>query len=414
MTNLQKIRLRLSKVRVRLNEIAGLEGDALTTEIRSEADTLHTEYSELETRHQAAIVAEGESKTTPVEADTEKRERLELRGRATLTNFLVAAARGRRLDGPEAELAQAAGVGNGSIPLELFDTAEAREALEARAVTSAPGTVGVNLSLFPAVFAGSVAPRLGIEMPRVESGSYTTARIDTSLTAAAQAKSGVSAASAATWSVVTATPKRVSARLEVLLEDIAAVGAANFESILRENLSMALADALDTQMLTGNSNAPNLTGILQRLTDATRTNTAADGFDEFVEVSASGIDGLWAASMGDIAVVTNPQAFRLAATAFRGTDGEMAASAYLAAQTGGFWTNKRMPTQSGNYSSGILYRGGRPGIRRAVCPHWNEISIDDIYSGAASAQRNFQMHVLLGDVILIQPDAYAEVRYRTA
>ena len=37
-----------------MNEIAGLEGDALTDEIRSEADKLTAEYRDVETRHRAA------------------------------------------------------------------------------------------------------------------------------------------------------------------------------------------------------------------------------------------------------------------------------------------------------------------------------------------------------------------------
>ena len=60
MTPAQKIQLRLSQVRKRLNEISGLEGDAFTDEIRSEAESLQNEYSDLEIRHQATIVAEGE------------------------------------------------------------------------------------------------------------------------------------------------------------------------------------------------------------------------------------------------------------------------------------------------------------------------------------------------------------------
>ena len=45
---------------------------------------------------------------------------------------------------------------------------------------------------------------------------------------------------------------------------------------------------------------------------------------------------------------------------------------------------------------------------------WNMISIDDIYSGSAEGERYFTMHVLLGDVILVQPDAYAQVAFKTA
>ena len=48
MTPAMKIQLRLSQVRKRLNEIAGLEGDDFTDEIRSEAETLQNEYSDLE------------------------------------------------------------------------------------------------------------------------------------------------------------------------------------------------------------------------------------------------------------------------------------------------------------------------------------------------------------------------------
>ena len=53
-------------------------------------------------------------------------------------------------------------------------------------------------------------------------------------------------------------------------------------------------------------------------------------------------------------------------------------------------------------------------MRTAVCPHWNVIDIDDIYSGSGKGERYFTMHVLLGDVILVQPNAYAQVAFQTA
>ena len=109
------------------------------------------------------------------------------------------------MDGAERELQAAAGIGDG-IPLELWDVAT-----ETRAdvSTDAPSTVGVNLDrIRPAVFANSIAPRLGIEMPRVASGTYASATIGTSLTAGAYAKGGDAMASAATFTVTSATPKR--------------------------------------------------------------------------------------------------------------------------------------------------------------------------------------------------------------
>ena len=53
-------------------------------------------------------------------------------------------------------------------------------------------------------------------------------------------------------------------------------------------------------------------------------------------------------------------------------------------------------------------------MRTAVCATWNEISIDDIYSGSASGERFFTMHVLLSDVIVVQPDAYAQVQFKVS
>ena len=420
MTNAQKIRLRLSQVRQRLNEISGLEGEAFTDEIRAEAGTLQTEYADLETRHQAAILAEGEEETRANgdNLDAEARERLALRTRASLTSYVRAALSGRQVDGAEAELRSAAGVGDG-IPLELWDTGNGDRETRADATTGAPGTVGVNLDrIRPAVFAASIAPRLGIEMPRVASGTYASATITTSLAAGAKAAGAAQEAGTAAFTVTSATPKRISARLGIRVEDVAAVGQANFEAVLRENLSLVLSDALDTQALTGDGSAPNLTGILQRLTDPDDP-TAVATFDTFLAAHAGGVDGLWAATTKDVGIVCGPATYRLSAKAFRdvgtnnGHRGDISFAEYAATHTGGWWTNKRMPAASSNVQQAILYRQGRS-MRTAVCPHWNEISIDDIYSGSAQGERFFTMHVLLGDVILVQPDAYAQVAYKVA
>ena len=59
MTNVQKITLRISQVRQRLNEIIRARGpEFLTDEVREESTVLQKEFGDLETRHQAAIVAE--------------------------------------------------------------------------------------------------------------------------------------------------------------------------------------------------------------------------------------------------------------------------------------------------------------------------------------------------------------------
>ena len=59
MKDSQKYQIRASEIRSRLAEIAGLADDALTAEIRSEADALGAEYQTVETRHRAALVLSG-------------------------------------------------------------------------------------------------------------------------------------------------------------------------------------------------------------------------------------------------------------------------------------------------------------------------------------------------------------------
>ena len=438
MTDAQKklrdLRERQSRERGRMAEL-GL-AETLTDEMRSELDGIEGGTPDLERQIRAATVGvETETREAETlaaaEPDTEMRERVELRSRARLTNFVVAAMQGRQVDGAEAELRAAAGVAG--VPLELWDVPrpETRDT-EGRAITEAPGTVGVNLdAIRPAVFANSIAPRLGIEMPRVMSGTFASATITTSQSAAPLAKSGPAVGQAGGLTVATATPKRVSARLELALEDIAAVGQDNFEAALRENLSLALSDALDNQIINGDGNAPNLAGILTRLGNPTAAGAAVSTFDDFVAIFAAGVDGLWANTMKEVAVVCGVDTYRVAAKAFRdrvidtGQRGGVSLGAtsladYAMEKFGGFWTSSRMPAVAADVQNAILYRkgrsmmGGAGAMRTAVCPHWNVIDIDDIYSGSAKAERYFTMHVLLGDVILVQPDAYDIAQFRTA
>ena len=437
MTKSQKLIVEQSEKRERINALLE-KADDLTADERTELGTLTARMQALEPELRAAITVEAAeaaeaAREHGVVGDPEIRERFALRGRARLSNYFLAAARGRMVDGAESELAQAAGVTG--IPLELFDVPERRER-EDRAITPAPGTVGINLDpIRPAVFAGSIASRLGIDMPRVGSGTYASATITGSQTAAAKRKSphadAAADATAGALTVTTATPKRVSARLELAIEDIAAVGQENFEAILRQNLGIVLSDELDDQMINGTGAAPNLTGMFQRLTTPAAPVAGVAGFDAFVSLFAGSIDGLWANTASEIGIVVNPETYRLALQTFRdriidtGNRGGVSLGAisfadYAREHFGGFGTNKRMPDKAAHVSQCILYRGGRSamgasmGMRTAVCPHWGEVSIDDIYSGAASGVRSFTMHVLLGDVILVQPDAYAEVSIRVS
>ena len=334
--------------------------------------------------------------------------------------FILAALRGRAVTGAEAELQELAGVDG--IPLEIFDTQpvlEARARREAgaehRDISPAPGTVGINLDpIRPAVFAPSIADKLGIDMPAVASGTYASATITKSVTGDAVAKGAVVPQTAGALTVGTTSPKRVGASLALSFEDIASIGQANFEAALRENVSMALSAELDDQMINGAGSSDDLTGILERLADPADPAADVESWTRFLAIQSAAIDGLWATELEHVAMVVGVDTYRIAAATFQGGDSEESAASYLKRQGADFVTNSRMPAKVNHVQAGIVCRKGRPGMRVAVCPTWGSISIDDIYTGAREGERVFTVSALVGDVILVQPGAFAQVSFRVS
>ena len=421
MTLTQRLTIRTSEQRSRLAELAGL--DELTDEQRAELGTLGTEHQDTEAQLRAAIASDPDANpTVDPTVDPEVRERLELRGRASLGRYLVAALTGQQITGAEAEY-QAACKTPG-IPIDLFE----QDRPETRDVASGVPATGAGATLAPIqpfVFAQSIAPKLGIEMPSVGSGSYSEMTISTSLTAGAKRKATAQESTAAVLTPATATPRSIRGRLTLNLEDIAAIGQANFEAALRQNAQAVVSDALDTQVISGNGMAPNLDGLINQLTDPTNPGTTAN-FDAFVAAFADAIDGLWAPTMMDLGMVVNVDAYKLAAKSYRDrvidsgnrggvSLGDKTAADYLRAYTGGFWTNKRMPATASTIARGIVHRKGRMGLRTACLPTWGSIAVDDIYSDAQSGQRHFTLNILVGSkVLLVQPDAYELVEFKVA
>ena len=428
---LRELRDRQSRERGRMAELSLL--DTLDTETRAELDTIEKGTADLERQlRAAAVAADTEDRSSVIDAATgaeaEDRDRLELRSRASIGRFLLGA--GGRQSGAEAELQQELGLNAQQIPLEMWQPAETRAegALEKRVITPAPSTVGVNLdALRPYVFAPSVVDKLMIEMPMVESGTFATGTISTAATADAVPKGGTGTTgdvpeTAAAWTTETTTPHRVGASLLLAAEDVAAVGVGNFESILRQHISLVLSDELDDQLLNGDGQNDDLTGIFERLTNPSTPAATVASFDDYVAAFAGGVDGLWASMMSQVSIVAGVDTYRLSAQTFRDIAaadlGSISFADYAMAHTAGWWTNRRMPATAANVQQAILCRKGHSmmpdPMRLAVAPTWGYLSVDDIYSGARKGQRRYVLSVLVGDVILVQPDAYAQVAFRVS
>ena len=418
MTPLQRIRRQQSEGREAINALLLVETE-LDEPQRTELQGLTTRQANLEIEYRAAVAIDGPMEIAddvPV-VSKDQRQRLELRSAARLTNYLLSHAQGKMPSGAELELQQEAHV-NG-IPAELFDVARR----ETRADTLAPTTgTGVNVDpVRPMLYARAVLPRLGVAMPRVGSGAYSTMTISAGLTAAATTAGSAFDATAATLTPQTTSAHRVTGRLSLRAEDIATVGPDNFESSLRQNLMLVMSDRLDHLGLTGNGTAPNPEGLFPQLDDPTDGSVIVT-WPLFVSAMAGGIDGgPWAETLMQVMLLVNPETMRLAEATFQkgtgaqATPGDISAAAYLRANSAGFFSSRRMPDTVSDIASAIIYRAGTMGLdgvnamRTAVCPMWNEISIDDIYSDSASAITHFTLHNLIGSVLIEQPDAYDRV-----
>ena len=291
MTTTQKIALRLSEVRSRLNEIAGLEGDALTDEIRSESEKLQGEYGGLETRHRAAIVAEGAPVETRSNDTGEGREMRELVSKATISGIFDAALSGKRTAGAEAELQKELKLEGNAVPLVLLRRHDDGAGVEMRTtgVTPVPaaGSIGASQSeIIPAVFPEAASAFLGIPMPTVPVGERVFTVLSTSAAPGTPAKGAEQAHSAAAFTASVLSPARIQASLFFAREDAARLSGLN-ES-LRSNLSDALGDKLDQQVLTGTD------GLL---TGTNLANNAASAADTFATYRSRFAFGWWTVSI---------------------------------------------------------------------------------------------------------------------
>ena len=182
MTNSQKLAVRSSEIRQRLNEIAGMEADKVTDEIRTEADTLRGELQTVETQYRAALSAEDAEQRAAEgrfgNGDGEPAEVRALLGRVTIADYLRPAAASVGITGAAVELAgalevPAAGTNGGvAIPWRMLECPEHRAASESRAFTQTSANDGSTIQrpILQRLFGPGISDALGVRMDTVPVG----------------------------------------------------------------------------------------------------------------------------------------------------------------------------------------------------------------------------------------------------
>ena len=206
-----------SELRSRLAVLAGM--DTRTADEETELTAVETKLSGCEPELRSALAAaaaEDDTARTVETTDPENRERLELRGKTGIGDFLSAAAVGGPVTGAAAEYAAACGVPvGGYLPMSIFPT------VETRAITPGPAVKGALQPTVPYVFERSAAASLGIMMPQIPSGQAQIPKITTAPPSDTLAKDGAAPATAAAVTLVNQAPVRIAGSFEVRTEDLA-------------------------------------------------------------------------------------------------------------------------------------------------------------------------------------------------
>ena len=363
-----RIAVRLSEVRSRLNELSGLA--ELTEEHRAELDTLTGEYRDLEAQGRAAAIAQEEEVLNP---EPENREKAELVDAASLGEVFGAAIEQRATEGATRELQDELGLLSDSIPLELLEE-------RTTGVTPAPATGSVGATqrpIIPAVFPQAAATFLRVPQPRVPTGEAVYTVLSTSAAPGTPAKGADQAHSAAAFTAKTLEPARIQASLFFAREDRARL--AGMSEALRENLSMALMDQLDAEIIGGDD------GLLHGTNLANHNVSAQTTYPLYrSQFAYSRVDGKYATGTGDLRVLMGSATYAHAASQYRGNNDNTDALMALMEATGGVRVSAHVPAVASSKQNAVIRRGSRMDM---VAPIWQGVQlIVDPYTQAKAGE----------------------------
>ena len=423
---LRELRERQSKERGRMAELA--VADELTDETRAELDAMEKGTADLERQLRAATVAVENEETEQRDAaatgnkeglDTEDRERLELRSKARMGRYVLAAMENRSVDGAEGELNAAVGIGANRFPLELLAPPERtrpEQRTEDRAVTAAD-TQTMPRTWLDRLFAETAAMRLGITMESVPVGAASFPVTTAGASAAQRGKDQSAADTAWTVGVVEMKPKRNAATLKFSIEDTARIP--GLEAALTRDLRMALTEGIDRAIFIGDSGATPNAGDILGLTGAAIDETTLTQANkirgpETLATFTGLVDGIHANTLGDLNVVAAVGAYRLWESTVINSTSTVTTLAKFLRDAGLSWSARgsiQDGTANNNFGAFVGRRMGIDGAGVAAVWEAGEL-IRDPYTDAAKGTVHLTL-CWLWDFGLPRTDNFQRIKFVT-
>ena len=388
MTKTQRLELRASEIRQRLNELSGIDTGELTDEQRGEIDRLANEYSDVERQKRAAIIA-GDAPEIPEPngaGDGESREIDNLLERAEIKNYLTAAASGIPVDGAERELRHAIlgdDVDESYMPIDMLDTTMLLETRADAATNVADAIQHNQQSIAGRIFAQTAGAYMGVQRPSVGIGETHYYALTGGTTADVRSDGVAMEAAAATFTSKAVAPVRLTARYLFGIESTARIR--GFEEALRADIRAVLGDKLDNLALNGQAAvtdvSPAIEGIISQLTAPANPNSVALWTD-YLSIYPDRVDGKTSMDGSNVRLLVNPDTYKHAQATQIAISGELLRRNL---PTGRFRASANMPDTASTIATILSYTASsRAGY---VEPIWRGISlIRDVYSKAAEGQ----------------------------
>ena len=209
-------------------------------------------------------------------------------------------------------------------------------------------------------------------------GESAVAVISTSASPGAPAEGADQAHSTGAFESAQLVPARLQASLFFSVEDAARV--AGLSDALRMNLTDALADELDDQILTNSTN-----GLFSGSNLADNDASAVGTFVTLKKrIVYDAIDGRYAANAGDLRVVLGSASYAFAGGIYRGNNSDVDALESIMGKVAGVRVSSHVPAVASNKQELVVARGTAQHVAVAL---WNGMDlIEDPYSMAKSGE----------------------------
>ena len=390
MTRIQKIELRLSECRTKLNGMLDTPTEERSDTWQADLDATTKEIRSVESEYQAALLAAGDDdKVSETREDNETREERELADQVDFSEYVRAAVIGRPVTGAEAEYNQHLGIDEDHFPLDLL-TRDLPTDAETRAAIDGDGRSNQG-SWVDRLFADTAARRLGITFPSVSPGTATFPVMTAGGTPVQRGRMQAATVGTYTVNVEELKPTRNAVHGVYSIEDTARLpGLA--DAIIRDMRS-AVVEKIDRTIFKGdsgaNENTADITGLqTASITEATLTQANKVKPDKVIELFAGYVDGIHAASLDDVAVVVSVGTNQLWAGTFASSAVSTQTIAQFLRASGLSWGVRAeidTNTANGDFGAYVGLRRGQAGT--AVAPVWQSAQlIRDPYTGAAKGE----------------------------